>query len=148
MVKPGNVQNILRDILIRPTATTFAASSGTVLAFVDPGSNHYWQIESVKFCMTTAYIASNAALVSLGIPGTTTKYLSSVSLGTAAIAQWALSAELVTTSAVVLAPNTPLLLSWTQNGSQSGVGQAIIRLRPFDTKWGSSKRPQRAGAVT
>lgn len=148
MVKPLNVQNILRDKIIFGDLITLANASGTViLPFVDDLANHNWQVISVRFLVTTTYIAAQATSVSLGIIGTNTYFTTSQSLGTAQITANNMTAALTLGADVVLPSSTFMVVAWTQNASQSGVVRPIVRIRPQYVKWEATKRPQNAEAA-
>ena len=146
MLKPSNCQDIIRDhIVISPVLDLSAASAFVNPPFVDTDLDHQWEVVGVGFYVTTAYIAANAAEITVGQGGTTNKFLNAATLGVGAVAVETiidLTSQLTATR--LLTPGRSLEIGHVQEAGQTGEGFVAVRLRPHDVKYGASKRPAAA----
>lgn len=146
-VKPSNVVPVLSDLLvISPAIVDFSAASAGIYLFVD--DLHDYEVISIHMLITTAYIASQATSVLVGVPADTDKFAVSQSMGTGAVGAGA-RISITRTATSRLIHGTALVASHTQAASQTGEGKFVIRLRPLDKPgvW-SGKRPVAADAVS
>ena len=147
MIKPSNVIPALKDLLIEAFIDYSAGLTNTGKPFfVDP-DNDYDVIE-VFLVHSVNYIVNQALTgVSVGQGAgpqggaTLTRFVNSVSLGTAAIAA-GVKTSLTLSSTVILQKGHPLVITCPASASQTGEGILGVRLRPKDKPVGNStKRP-------
>jgi hypothetical protein len=143
-VKPSNCQNVIRDHVARSTLITLSAATGNepTPLFVDPDA--VWEVVSVDWVVTTAYVAGQATNVNVGIIGSPNKFVNNQSLGAVAVAAGGVVGPLPQTTTKRLEKGQVLIAGHTQVAAQSGVGIIIVKLRPQDQKYLGSKRPQAA----
>lgn len=147
-VKPSNVVNQLRDKVILSPVIDLSAATATLVPplFVDPV--HKWQVWMVSFLATVDYIAAQATNVNVGTFADPDAFVDDVSLGVDLISAGDLGDALaIEEDSRVLEVGEPLVVGHVQNGSQSGEGLLVIRLRAMDQQPFATKRPQDARAV-
>jgi len=143
-VKSSNMAPHVKDkIVVGDNIDFSAASAASKVFFVDPDTDY--DVISIHVLMTVAYIGAQATTVKVGTVADDDKFAAAQSMGTTAIALGAYATLTKVTETdmdtLKLAAGQPLIISHTQAASQTGEGKVVVKLRPRDKKYQSSKRP-------
>ena len=158
MVKGSNCVPAVKDKLVE---VFWDLSSGITNTgkpiFVDPLDDY--EVVSVDLVVSVTYVASQAVTLSAGVTAgpsnnaSSTKFLSSKTMGTTQVAAGVainlLALSTTSTDNRLLPKGAGLVLTSAGNGSQTGEGVLVVRLRPLDRARGNiSKRPGASAQAT